>query len=69
MASIAEETSFPEDSDSAVVGEAFDVEGISVEELSYWSKLAPEDQKLNGSDEGSSEEPMLSSKSLDSVGS
>ena len=53
-----------EESDVEVVQETFDVEGISAEELRYWSELAPQDQKLTKM-EPSVENRTISSKSLD----
>ena len=56
-----------EESDVEVVQETFDVEGISTEELRYWSKLAPQDQKLTKMEPSAVESRMMSSKSLDQV--
>ena len=54
-----------EESDVEVVQETFDVEGISAEELRYWSELAPQDQKLTKMEPSAVESRMMSSKSLD----
>ena len=54
-----------EESDVEGVQETFDVEGISAEELRYWSELAPQDQKLTEVEPSAVENGTMSSKSLD----
>jgi len=51
--------------DFAAAFEGFDTEGISAEELKYWSQLAPEDQKLAEVEDLPAIRSTTSSKSLE----
>jgi len=60
---IEEDDAMSEDVTAAFEG--FDIDGISAEELSYWSKLAPEDQKLTVVEDRPVTGSPTSSKSLE----
>ena len=48
--------------DVAAAHDYFEIEGVSQEELRYWSQLAPQDQKLDAVDEMLAEGTSISGK-------